>query len=95
MFLFLFGSLANNGARAACQLDHIRYVDHAVVEMIANATLSDNQTGAYISDSTTALAAWVNPTLPTSASVALFSEMEGVTLESLDVWQLSSPSHTV
>ena len=60
------------------------FVDHAVVEMIANST---------VNTSTTAIAAWVAPTLATSQGVAVFSEVEGVTLESLDVWQLASPRH--
>ena len=67
------------------------YIDHAVVEMIANATLIDKQTGAHLSDASTPIAAWVNPTSPSSMGVALFSEVEGVTLENLDLWQLESP----
>ena len=70
------------------------YIDHAVVEMIANATLVDKKTGAYLSDASTPIAAWVNPTSPSSMGVALFSEVEGVTLERLDLWQLESPTHT-
>lgn len=67
------------------------YIDHAVVEMIANATLIDKQTGAHLSDASTPIAAWVNPTSPSAMGVALFSEVEGVTLENLDLWQLESP----
>jgi hypothetical protein len=60
------------------------YVDHAVVEMIANASANA---------STTAIAAWVSPTSASSNKVAVFLEVPGVVLESLDVWQLESPSH--
>jgi sucrose-6-phosphate hydrolase SacC (GH32 family) len=71
------------------------YVDHAVVEMIANATLLDSKTREYMSDESTAIAAWVAPTSPAHAGVALFSEVDGVALESLDVWQLAAPEHLV
>lgn len=62
------------------------YVDHAVVEMIANAT------GTAGSEGCTAIAAWVAPTTDASAGVALFAESPGVTLDSLEVWQLASPT---
>jgi hypothetical protein len=64
------------------------YVDHAVVEFIAGG-------GTNGSDASTALAAWVAPTSAASNRLALFSEVPGVTLVSLDVWQLASPSVTV
>ena len=69
------------------------YVDHAVVELIANAT-SVGSGGKYLSDSSTPIAAWVSPTSAASSGVALFSEVDGVTLSSLDVWQLTSPTIT-
>lgn len=67
------------------------YVDHVVVEFIANATHKD-ASGKYLSDESTALAAWVAPTSALSNRVALFSEIPGVTLEACDIWQLASPS---
>lgn len=42
----------------------------------------------------TPIAAWVAPTSPTSTGVALFSEVEGVELESMDAWQLAAPQHS-
>lgn len=65
------------------------YVDHAVVEVIANATFTS--ASGDVSDESTPIAAWVAPTSAASSGVALFSEVEGVTLVALDVWQLASP----
>ena len=70
------------------------YVDRVVVECIANASSwIDKKHGQASEDGTTAIAAWVAPTSPNSSHVAFFSEVEGVTLESLDIWQLASPKH--
>lgn len=67
------------------------YVDHVIVEFIANATHMD-ASSKYLSDESTALAAWVAPTSASSNRVAIFSEVPGVTLEAMDIWQLASPS---
>lgn len=77
------------------------YVDHQVVEAIAfsdDAATNDNtatrlspRAGVEAVEST-AISAWVKPASG-SDGVAAFSEADGVTLESLDVWQLAAPRH--
>ena len=68
------------------------FVDHAVVEVIANPV---GQSAASIdSGASTAIAVWVSPNSANSNDVALFSDTEGITLVSLDVWQLASPKIT-
>ena len=67
------------------------FVDHAVVELIANASHHDIS-GNLLADESTAIAAWVSPTSASSNRVAMFSEIPGVTLVACDIWQLVSPS---
>ena len=56
--------------------------------MIATATHGERE-------ESTPIAAWVAPTSAHSSGVALYSEVGGVTLESLDVWQLATPTHAM
>ena len=67
------------------------FVDHAVVELIANST-HQAVSGNVLADESTAIAAWVSPTSASSNRVAFFSEIPGVTLVKCDIWQLASPS---
>ena len=67
------------------------YVDHAVVEFIANAT---GRVGDNDPIESTAVAAWVQPKSVESKGIALFSEVDGILLQSLDVWQLQTPAHS-
>ena len=67
------------------------FVDHVVVELIANST-HKHFSGNVLADESTAIAAWVSPTSASSNRLALFSEISGVTLVECDIWQLASPS---
>ena len=76
------------------------YVDHEVVELIAFSGTNSTASRAPASLSgveaveSTAISAWVQPTSVASDGVGLWSEAEGVRLESMDVWQLMAPSHS-
>ena len=84
------------GLSSECEITLHVFVDHSVVELIANATAhtSVNPTAAASPGiESTAIAAWVQPTSAASAGVALFSELPygAAELVSLDVWSLRSP----
>ena len=66
-------------------------VDHAVVELIANASSPLPSTMARPVVESTAIAAWVQPRSAASDGIALWSEAPGVELLALDVWRLRTP----
>ena len=59
-----------------------------MIELIANTTGTINGT-----EGSTPIAAWVAPTSAASSGVALFSEVQGIRVDQLDVWQLDKPAH--
>ena len=77
------------GAAANSEVTLHAYVDHVVVELIAN---SSSTAAAPVIEST-AIGVWVQPRSGLSDGVALWSEIKGVHLLSLEVWQLKTPTH--